>query len=80
MRFSAISSCVKSWVSNSTFVGSLLRVAGRVGTVVVEGSRAGGVLQRNTLPTDCQKDAAEVGMEAGRRDLARPLSTAALTW
>jgi hypothetical protein len=50
---------------------------------VVIGARAatveaGGVLQRKTLPTAWKKLVEELGTEAGLRELARPLSTAAL--
>lgn len=78
MRFSAISSRVKSWVSSSTFEGSLATAAGREGWVV-EDMKDGDELQRKTLPKDCQKEAEGLGMEAGFKELARSVSTAALT-
>lgn len=78
MRFSAISSRVKSWVSSSTFDGSLETAAGRVG--VVEGNNVDGVeLQRKTLPKDCQKVELELGIEPILRELERSESTVALT-
>lgn len=78
MRFSAISSRVKSWVSSSTLDGSLETAAGRVGAV--EGNKFGGVeLQRKTLPKDCQKVEVELGMEPILSELERSESTAALT-
>lgn len=52
------------------------------GLAVVEGpDMAGGggrELQRNTLPIAWRKEVEEVGMWAGRSELARSLSTAAL--
>lgn len=77
MRFSAISSRVKLCVSSSTFDGSLETVAGREGAVdVIEGPEG---LQRKTLPRDCQNEEEELGMEAGLREMASWLSTAAFT-
>ena len=78
MRFSAISSRVKSWVSSSTLDGSLETVVGRVGAV--EGNNVGGVeLQRKTLPNDCQKVDVELGMAPILSEFERSESTAALT-
>lgn len=58
---------------------------GRDGSVVEVGFGAravtfdaGGVLQRKTFPTAWKKVVLELGTEAGLRELARPLSTAAL--
>ena len=77
MRFSAISSREKSCVSSSTVDGSLETAAGRMG---IEGwAKAVDELQRKTLPNDCQKDEVELGIEAVLRELARSVSTAALT-
>lgn len=78
MRFSAISSRVKSCVSSSTFEGSLATAAGRE-AVAVEDAKEGAELQRKTLPKDCQNEAEEPGMEAVFKELARSVSTAALT-
>lgn len=72
MRFSAISSRVKSCVSISTLEGSLVRVAGRIGAGTVD------VLQRKTLPKDSQKEDEVPGIEATFKELARSTSTAAL--
>ena len=77
MRFSAISSRVKSCVSISTVDGSFATAAGRVGVVV--GMNPADELQRKTLPKDCMKDEVELGMEAILSELARSLSTAAFT-
>ena len=77
MRFSAISSRVKLWVSISTVDGSLVTAAGRAG--VTEETMSDEELQRKTLPRDPQKDEVELGIEATLRELERPVSTAALT-
>lgn len=78
MRFSAISSRVKSWVSSSTLDGSLDTAAGRAGAV--EGNNVDGFeFQRKTLPNDCQKLAVELGIVPILRELERPESTVALT-
>jgi hypothetical protein len=77
MRFSAISSRVKSCVSISTVDGSFVTAAGRIGVVV--GIKPGAELHRKTLPKDCTKDEVELGMEAILSELARSLSTAAFT-
>lgn len=81
MRFSAISSRVKLCVSSSTFEGSLV-AAGRVGFVVLDDvdgmNPVEGELQRNTLPSDCQKEDVEAGMEAVLRVAESSVSTAAL--
>lgn len=78
MRFSAISSRVKSCVSSSTLDGSLEIAAGRVGTV--EASNVDGVeLQRKTLPKDCQKEDVELGMVPILSVFESSESTAALT-
>ena len=58
-------------------------VASEVGAAAEAGVRAatvevGGALQRKTLPTAWKKVVVELGTEAGFRELARPLSTAAL--
>lgn len=71
MRFSAISSRVKSWVSISTLDGSLEMAAGAVDTDLCE------ELHRKTLLNDWKKDVVDVGIAAGLRDSARSLSTAA---
>lgn len=75
MRFSAISSRVKSWVSSSTLGGSLVRVAGPAGD---ERDGVAGP-QRKTLLRDCQNEEDALGMAAGLSDLASSLSTAAFT-
>jgi hypothetical protein len=73
MRFSAISSRVKSCVSISTFEGSFeaARRDGRSGVWEV--------LQRKGLLRDFQSEALVLGIDAGFRVAARSLSTAALT-
>lgn len=76
MRFSAISSCEKSWVSISTVEGSLFNAAGRVGAVVGMKEDAG--FQRKTEPKEDQKVEVELGIEAVLRLLERSLSTVAL--
>ena len=77
MRFSAISSRVKSWVSSSTLDGSLEMAAGRVGA---EAMNVEGVeLQRKTLPNDCQNVEVELGIVPILRVLESSESTAALT-
>lgn len=76
MRFSAISSRVKSCVSISTLDGSLEIMVGAV--VEREVERVCDELQRKTLPMDGNQDVEELGMAAGLRDSARSLSTAAL--
>ena len=78
MRFSAISSRVKSWVSNSTLDGSLEMTAGRTGVELAAEENADGVPQRNTLLKDFQNDS-ELGIGADLIEFARSLSTAALT-
>lgn len=78
MRFSAISSRVKSWISSSTLDGSLETAAGRVGAVE-DNDVDGVVLQRKTLPMDCQKVEVELGIEPILRELERSESTVALT-
>lgn len=78
MRFSAISSWVKSCVSISTVEGSLDTAAGREG-VDEEGVKIGEELQRKTLPKDDQRVELEFGMEAILKELERSVSTAALT-
>lgn len=77
MRFSAISSRVKSCVSISTVDGSLDITAGRVGGA--EGAKGVVVLQRKTLPKDVQIEELVPGIEASLRESARSVSTAALT-
>lgn len=77
MRFSAISSRVKSCVSISTVDGSLATAAGRTGVVV--GIKPDDELHRKTLPKDWMKDEVELGMEAVLSEFARSLSTAAFT-
>ena len=80
MRFSAISSRVKSCVSSSTLEGSLVTAAGLVGAALAEDTRVGDDgFQRKTLLKDCQKVAEALGMEAILRELARSLSTVGLT-
>ena len=80
MRFSAISSRVKSCVSSSTLEGSLVTAAGLVGAALAEDTRVGDDgPQRKTLLKDCQKVAEALGMEATLRELARSLSTVGLT-
>lgn len=82
MRFSAISSRVKSCVSSSTLAGSF---GGSVTGRLVAGSKPGVVVgveeepQRKMLLKDCQSVAEELGTEAILRDSARSRSTAALT-
>lgn len=82
MRFSAISSRVKSWVSSSTFDGSLL-TAGREGSIVLDNPELiRGLLlepQRSMLLSEENHEDDELGMIAGLRDSARSLSTAAFT-
>lgn len=56
-----------------------MTAAGRVGAVAVVGAKEGAEDQRKTLPKDCQKEAEALGMEAILRELARSLSTVALT-
>lgn len=75
MRFSAISSRVKSWVSSSTLGGSLETVA------AAEDVANEGVDEphRKTLPRDCQNEEDELGTDAVLRELASSLSTAAFT-
>lgn len=77
MRFSAISSRVKSCVSISTFEGSLEIAAGRTGAE--EGLKVCAELQRKTLPKDPQKEEVEPGIEAVLSELESSVSTAALT-
>lgn len=60
----------------------MVTVAGRVGVVVVGWVKGGCVeeeLQRKTLLKDCQIEAEALGMEAILRELARSVSTVALT-
>lgn len=78
MRFSAISSRVKSCVSISTVEGSLDIIAGRAG-VEDKVLKPGEVLQRKTLPKEPMKDDVELGMEATLSELESSVSTAALT-
>lgn len=52
-------------------------VAGRMGAV--DDIDEADELQRKTLPKDAQKEEDELGMEAGLRELASWLSTAAFT-
>jgi len=53
--------------------------AGRIGAVAASGAKEGPEDQRKTLLKDCQKEADALGMEAILRELARSLSTVALT-
>ena len=85
MRFSAISSRVKSCVSSSTLDGSLVTAVGRGGAIVL-GSPEELVrglllveLHLNMLPMEEKSDDDELGTTAGLRDSARSLSTAAFT-
>ena len=77
MRRSAISSRVKSCVSSSTLAGSLFTVAGRWD--VAAPARVGVELHRKTLEKDFQKEAEAPGIAVTLRELARSLSTVALT-
>lgn len=79
MRRSAISSRVKSCVSSSTLAGSLFTVAGRWAVAAPAAARAGVELHRKTLEKDFQKEAEAPGIAATLRELARSLSTVALT-
>ena len=56
-----------------------MTVVGRVGAVDAAGAKEGAEDQRKTLLKDCQKEADALGMQAILRELARSLSTAALT-
>lgn len=78
MRFSAISSRVKSCVSISTVDGSLDTAAGRVGAAV-DGTNGVVEDQRKTLPKEDQIEEVLLGMGAVLRELDRSVSTAALT-
>lgn len=78
MRFSAISSRVKSCVSISTVDGSLDIIAGRAGVEEVV-LKPGEVLQRKTLPKEPMNEDVELGMEATLSELESSVSTAALT-
>ena len=78
MRFSAISSRVKSWVSSSTLGGSLVVVEGR-GAAADDGINGVDELHRKTLPKDCQNVEDVFGIEAILSDAASSLSTAAFT-
>lgn len=56
-----------------------MTVAGRVGAAATVVGDMEEELQRKTLLKDCQKEAEALGMEAILRELARSLSTVALT-
>jgi hypothetical protein len=81
MRFSAISSRVKSCVSSSTLDGSLDIMVGREDVIGAESAvdvvRAYVELWRKILPNP-RKEVGELGMEEAFSDSARSLSTTAL--
>lgn len=84
MRFSAICSRVKLCVSSSTVEGNFVTAVGRASAVPSPAAAAVELVvvveddHRNTLPSDCQKDEFEAGMDAVLSELERSVSTAAL--